>query len=96
MTAIGAGILGGIGVAALTTGAVLWLRGPQSTCPDLPASACGRTYDDAPTGHLMVGAGGAAIAGAILWWTWPPGRDGDRSPGRVAIVPGGVVVSGRF
>jgi filamentous hemagglutinin family protein len=61
------------GGVALASGAVLWLRGPQSTCPGLAASDCGKTYDDATTGQVLVGAGAAALAAAIVWWAWPTG-----------------------
>jgi len=95
---LAAAVLGGLGVAALTSGAVLWLRGPQSTCPGLPPSACGQTYDDTTTGQVLVGAGAAALAGAILWWSWPAAEEhpmSSRAP-RVAITSTGVLVGGRF
>jgi hypothetical protein len=95
-TKIGAGVLGGLGLAAVTTGTVLWARGRQSTCSDLPASACGRTYNDAPTGWLLTGLGAAAIAGAIVWWMVPASHETSGRPSPVAIVPGGLVLSGWF
>jgi len=95
---LAAGILGGLGVAALTAGAVLWLRGPQSTCPGLPPSACGQTYDDTTTGQVLAGAGAAALAGAILWWIWPAAEEQPKSSPspHVAITSAGVLVGGRF
>lgn len=96
---VAAGVLGGLGVAAVTAGAVLWLRGPQSTCPGLPPSACGQTYDDTTTGQVLVGAGAAALAGAILWWSWPAAqerRSESPPPPRVSLTPRGVLVNGRF
>ena len=95
---VAATVLGGLGVAAVTAGAVLWLRGPQSTCPGLPPSACGQTYDDTTTGQVLVGAGAAALAGAILWWSWPAAEEHPKSPPppRVAITSTGVIVDGRF
>jgi len=95
---VAASVLGGLGVAAATAGAVLWLRGPQSTCPGLPPSACGQTYDDTTTGQVLVGAGAAALAGAIVWWSWPTGEEHPKSPPspRVAITSRGVLVGGRF
>lgn len=89
-----AGVLGGLGVAAVTTGAILWLRGPQSTCPGLPPSACGRTYDDTTTGQVLVGAGAAALAGAIAWWSWTAAAEPSRP--RVAITSNGLIVGGHF
>jgi len=95
---VAAAVLGGLGVAAVTAGAVLWLRGPQSTCPGLPPSACGQTYDDTTTGQVLAGAGVAALAGAILWWSWPVAEEDPKSPSppRVAITSRGVLVGGRF
>jgi hypothetical protein len=93
---IGVGVLGGLGLAAVTTGTVLWARGRQSTCSDLPASACGRTYNDAPTGWLLTGLGAAAIAGALVWWMVPGPHETSGRPSPVAIVPGGLVLSGWF
>jgi hypothetical protein len=96
-TKIGTGVLGGLGLAAVTTGTILWARGRQSTCADLPASDCGRTYSDAPTGWLLTGLGAAAIAGAIVWWMVPaPHETTSGRPSPVAIVPGGLVLSGWF
>jgi hypothetical protein len=95
---VAAAVLGGLGVAAVTSGAVLWLRGPQSTCPGLPPSACGQTYDDTTTGQVLVGAGAAALAGAVLWWSWPVAEENPKaaSPRRVAITSRGVLVGGSF
>lgn len=95
-TKIGVGVLGGLGLAAVTTGTILWARGPQSTCSDLPASACGRTYNDAPTGWLLAGVGTAAIAGAIVWWLLPTPHATDGRSTAVAIGPGGLAWGGWF
>lgn len=95
---VAAAVLGGLGVAAVTAGAVLWLRGPQSTCPGLPPSGCGQTYDDTTTGQVLVGAGAAALAGAVLWWSWPTAEEHPKSqpPPRVAITSRGVLLGGSF
>jgi hypothetical protein len=95
LTKVGVGVLGGLGLAAVTTGTVLWARGQQSTCSDRPASACGRTYTDAPTGWLLTDLGAAAIVGAIIWWMLPAPVANGRTAA-VAIGPGGFVVRGWF
>jgi hypothetical protein len=98
----GVWVLGGVGAAAITAGALLWVVG-RSEHGTLYAT-CGVTHDCAEgdvdsaraklvAGDIVFGAGLAAV-GAAVWWG-VSGASAARSPVGIQPVAGGGVVSWR-
>jgi hypothetical protein len=101
----GAWVLGGVGLAGITTGAVLWGIGRgehatlYSTCGvthDCDAAAVDRARTKLVVGDIVFGVGLAAV-GAALWWGIA-GSSAPQVPVSATPVAGGGLLSwqGRF
>ncbi len=94
-------IVAGTGVAAAVAGVVLGLRS-QSLSDDAAAEPVmteavelhDRAQRFATVGNILMIAGGVIAAGGLLWGVLTLGSDDSET--EAAIVPGGVLVRGRF